>query len=120
MEYKENNKNNKESGKERKVCVEILKNIQNSLYGTDNVEVLLMVKEKLKEIYEFLDENEVKLCGIPTRLKYNKKKKLSRQKWKRSQNTRKERGKIEPMDTVIVLEDSEVGDDPDCNDWPKK
>ena len=53
VEYKENNNNNKEAGKGRRVCVEVLKNIQNSLYGTGDVEVLLMVKENLMRLMNF-------------------------------------------------------------------
>jgi hypothetical protein len=53
----------------RKTCVELLKNIQNNLYASDNVAVLLEVERKLFETDTFLDDNCPKICGIPTRRK---------------------------------------------------
>lgn len=53
----------------RKTCIELIKNVQNNLYATENIDVLCHVKENLNEIDIYLNEETPKLCGMPVRVK---------------------------------------------------
>ena len=57
----------------RKKCIEMLKNVQNNIYGTDNGDVLKYVQNQLTEIDTFLDKSASKVCNIPTRRHVKKK-----------------------------------------------
>lgn len=85
----------------RKSCIEVLKNVQNNLYGTDDVEVLCEVREKLNEIDTYLDQQSVKMCGLPYR---HKVKKMKRKQTGQTGNTVKKPklSKTLPLDSEII------------------
>ena len=61
-------------GAQRKLCLETIKNIQNSVYNVDNEEILTRVHKSLVEIETLLDKNTPKLCNLPLWNKRGRKK----------------------------------------------
>lgn len=87
----------------RKSCVEILKNVQNNLYATENVHVLCNVKEHLNELDMYLNEEMPKICGMPIRAKRRQSNVRSRQPHKVI-TIGKANERIIPVDSDIIPE----------------
>lgn len=56
----------------RKACIEVWKNVQNSLYATENVDVLCQAREHLNELDIILNKEMPKVCEMPVRAKKKK------------------------------------------------
>jgi hypothetical protein len=95
---------------ERKQCVELLKNIQNSIYAVSSRDVMHHVKVKLQELDRFMDDNCVKISGLPTRLKHIKKKKKATSKKVRTNETD---CKIIPLDSNLIIDGPQVAEEHD-------
>lgn len=74
----------------RKSCIEVLKNVQNNLYGTSDLNVLSEVCQQLSAIDSYLDDQAVKICGLPSRRK-RQSMKLKRKQNKVSKNIKKQK-----------------------------
>ena len=89
----------------RKACIEVLKNVQESLYATEDVDVLRNVKEHLDELDLLLNKEVPKLCGLPIRLKMRPKNLKSLRKENSKEDNSKEH--VIPIESDIIQE-SEV------------
>ena len=98
----------------RKSCIEVLKNVQNNLYGTDDVRVLFHAREKLAEIDTYLDQQSVNISGIPSRLK--RKKLIRKQQSKTGKIVKKQKlmDNIIPLNSEIICQEIQ-SEDQDIN-----
>ena len=72
---------------QRRFCLEIMKNIQNSLYIVDNPDILYQAHNSLAEISRLLDENTPKLCNLPLWTKRGRRKRNIHKQPKSSHRT---------------------------------